>query len=85
MTAGDFFECVTLVVLAPIATLMFLFLIATSLYVYFDTEERSSSHILAFLLTAATALCYWPISFLAYLVCTNILDNRRQRKTAQPG
>lgn len=78
MSAADFFEGVMLLVMAPVATILFFFRIVTALYVYIDVEERSKSRLFAASLAAAVALCYWPISFLAYIACTVVLDRRPQ-------
>lgn len=82
MSMSDFFEWVTVLVMAPIGTLAFFFLAVTVLYVYIDAEKRSRSRVFAALLALAVALSYWPISFLAYIGCTAVLDRRRQVKPA---
>lgn len=80
MSAGDFFEWLTVLVAAPLATLAMFFRAVTALFVYMDAAERSKSRFLAVLLAVAVAWFYWPISFLAYLVGTALLD-RRPRTT----
>jgi hypothetical protein len=84
MSEADFFECVSLLVMAPIATILFFFRIVTTLYVYIDAEERSKSRLFAAALAAAVALCYWPISFLAYIACTVLLDQQPQVNRSVP-
>ncbi|MBC7815422.1 MAG: hypothetical protein IAG10_00820 [Planctomycetaceae bacterium] len=58
------------------------FRFVTALYVYFDVEERSRNRVFAALFALAVAIFYWPISFVAYIACTVILDRRRQSAKA---
>lgn len=81
MSAADLFEWLTVLVMVPIASVLVFFQIVTALYVYIDAEERSKSRLFAALLAAAVAFYYWPISFLAYIACTVLLD--RQPRTAR--
>ena len=78
MSAADLFEWVTILVMVPLASILVFFQVVTALYVYIDAEERSKSRLFAALLAAAVAFCYWPISFLAYIACTVLLDRRPQ-------
>lgn len=77
MSQAGFFEWLSVLVMIPVAVLTLLFLVVTLLYVYFDAERRTNSRLLAALLAIAIVMRYWPISFLAYLVCTAMLDRRR--------
>jgi len=76
MSAADFFEWLTVLVMIPIAAIAFLFLLGSTLYVYFDTQVRSKNRAFSAALAIAVALACWPISFLAYLACTAIFDRR---------
>ncbi|WP_442483818.1 hypothetical protein [Aeoliella sp. SH292] len=77
---GDLFETLSIWVSLPFAVLAAVFWIATSLYVYFDCETRTRSRLFAACLVVAITVAYWPISFLAYVVCVASLDRGRERK-----
>src|SRR5690606_612383 len=77
---GDLFEMLSIWVSLPFAVLAAGFWIATSLYVYFDAEARTRNRLFAACLVAAITVAYWPISFLAYVVCVASLDRRKERK-----
>ncbi len=76
MSAADFFEWLTVLVMAPIATATVLFWLGTTLFVYFDAKARSRNRTFSALLAVAIGLSYWPIGFLAYLACTASFDRR---------
>lgn len=82
---GDLFEALSIWGSLPFAVLAAGFWIATSLYVYFDCETRTRSRLFAACLVAAITVAYWPISFLAYLVCVASLDRGRERKLGARG
>jgi len=74
MSAADFFEWLTVLIVAPIATAAVLFWLGTMLFVYFDAKTRSKNRAFSAILAVVMTLSYWPISFLAYLACTAIFD-----------
>ena len=78
MSMADFIEWMTVLLMAPIATFTVFFFVITLLYVYIDAEERSRSRLFASALAFAVGFSYWPISFIAYIAGTVILDRRRQ-------
>jgi hypothetical protein len=82
MFTADFFEWLTVLVMALIATAAVVFWLATMLYLYFDAKARSKNRAFSALLTVAVGLSNWPISFLAYLACTAILDRRSLGQSA---
>jgi hypothetical protein len=82
---GDLFELLSIWVSLPFAVLAAGFWIATSLYVYFDCESRTRSRLFAACLVAAITVAYWPMSFLAYLVCVSSLDRGRERNRSAGG
>ena len=77
MSSADFFEWLTLMLMIPVSTAVVIFRFVTAFYVYFDTEERSKSRVLAAGIAIAVFWCYWPISFLAYIACSVMRDRRR--------
>lgn len=77
---GDLFETLSIWVSLLFAVLAAVFWIATSLYVYFDCGTRTRSRVFAACLSAAVMVAYWPLSFLAYVVCVASLDRGRERK-----
>ncbi|MCC7419606.1 MAG: hypothetical protein IT428_04960 [Planctomycetaceae bacterium] len=82
MYANDFFEIICLLLIAPIATLLFAFRLLTGLYVYLDAQSRSHNRLLAGLLAASVTFLSWPAGFFAYFALTVVLD-RRSLKPSQ--
>ncbi|MDZ4819845.1 MAG: hypothetical protein SGJ20_12820 [Planctomycetota bacterium] len=82
MSAADLFEWITLLVSMPFAAALVFFRLVTALYVFIDAKDRSKNLWFALLLTGAVFFCYWPISFLAYLTCTALLDRKANASCA---
>lgn len=73
-----------LIVAIPFSVVAIFFLIFTALYVYLDVEIRTKSRFVAAVVAIAVTLCYWPLSFLNYIVCTAVLDRENcKTKTIQ--
>ena len=76
MSAADFVEWITVLLVAPLAAIVVCFRALTALYVYFDVEKRTNNRAVSLALSVAVFLCYWPVSFFAYLGCCVLLDRR---------
>lgn len=79
MSQSDFAEWLTLMLVLPLAAFATFFWLLTALYVYIDTEQRTKSRLLAAGFALMVATYYWPISFLAYLACTAVVDRRQSK------
>jgi hypothetical protein len=85
MSMGDLMELLSVLAAIPLATGLCFFWIVTAGYVYFDAEHRARRSLFAAALALAVSFFYWPISFLAYLACTAIIDRRPAAKCPVAG
>jgi len=66
-------EWLSILLMIPIviiATVLCVIWGATGLFVYLDVEQRAKGRAIPATVAIAVCFFYWPISFIAYLLCT---------------